>query len=42
VDPIGAALGEKADIKAIIIDGRDLKNFGALIKGKEFKGTVIG
>lgn len=42
VDPVGAALAAREDLEAIIIDGRDLKNFGALLKGKEFKGTVIG
>ena len=30
------------ELKAIVMDGRDLKNFGALLKGKEFQGTVIG
>jgi uridylate kinase len=42
VDPVGAALGAREGVKAIIIDGRDIKNFGALLKGKEFKGTIIG
>jgi uridylate kinase len=42
VDPVGAALGARANIKAIIIDGRDLKNFGALLNGKEFQGTIVG
>ena len=42
VDPVGAALGEKEKIKAIIIDGKDLANFNKLLKGKEFKGTIIG
>lgn len=42
VDPVGAALGARKDIKAIIIDGRNLKNFAALLKGKEFQGTIIG
>jgi uridylate kinase len=42
VDPIGAKLGEKEKIKAIVIDGRDLANFSALLKEKEFQGTIIG
>lgn len=42
VDPVGAALGAREGIKAIIIDGRNMKNFGALLKGKEFAGTIIG
>jgi uridylate kinase len=42
VDPVGAALGAREDVKAIIIDGRNIKNFAALLNGKEFKGTIIG
>jgi uridylate kinase len=42
VDPVGAKLGDDERVKAIIIDGRDMKNFGALLKGKRFEGTIIG
>jgi uridylate kinase len=42
IDPVGAALAAREDLKAIVLDGRDLKNFGALLKGKEFKGTIVG
>jgi len=42
VDPVAAALAEKKNIRAIIIDGKNLKNFGALLNGKEFRGSVIG
>lgn len=42
VDPVAAAFGEKEDIKAIIIDGRNLGNFAALLNGKEFRGTIVG
>jgi uridylate kinase len=42
VDPVGAALGARESIRAIIIDGRNIKNFAALLNGKEFKGTIIG
>jgi uridylate kinase len=42
VDPVGAALGAREDVKAIIIDGRDLRNFAALLNGKEFQGTIVG
>lgn len=41
VDPIGAKLAEKKGIKAVIINGRDLKNFEKAIEGKEFVGTII-
>lgn len=42
VDPVGAALGAREGVRAIIVDGRDLRNFAALLNGKEFKGTIIG
>ncbi len=42
VDPVGAALGEEESIKAIIIDGRKIKNFRDLLNGKDFQGTIIG
>jgi uridylate kinase len=42
VDPVAAALGAREGIKAIVIDGRDLANFAALLKGKEFAGTIVG
>ena len=38
----GAALGGKEHVKAIIVDGRDIKNFAALLNGKDFAGTIIG
>ncbi len=42
VDPVGAALGEREGVKAIIIDGRNMANFRNLLNGKEFRGTIIG
>lgn len=42
VDPIGARLADEKNIKAIIINGKDLKNFDRLLIGKEFQGTIIG
>lgn len=42
VDPVGAALAARKGLRAIVMDGRDLKNFDALLKGKEFKGTIVG
>ncbi|OGF69365.1 hypothetical protein A2930_03755 [Candidatus Giovannonibacteria bacterium RIFCSPLOWO2_01_FULL_45_34] len=41
VDPVGARLADKKKLKAIIIKGTDLKNFDALLAGKDFKGTII-
>jgi uridylate kinase len=42
VDPVASALGEKMKIKAIILNGKDIKNFGKLLNGQEFQGSVIG
>jgi uridylate kinase len=42
VDPVGAALAAREGLAAIVVEGRNLKNFGALLKGGVFKGTVIG
>lgn len=42
VDPVGARLAEKKKIAAIIVDGKNLKNFENMLSGKEFKGSVIG
>lgn len=42
VDPVAAHLAEKEKIKAIIVNGKNLKNFGILLRGKNFKGTIIG
>lgn len=41
VDPVAARLAEKKEIAAIIIGGKDLKNFTALLRGQKFQGTVI-
>lgn len=41
VDPVASRLAQKKSISAIIINGKDLKNFDALLKGKEFEGTII-
>jgi len=41
VDPVAAALGSRQKIGAIVIDGRNLRNFAALLKGNAFRGTII-
>ncbi len=41
VDPVAAKLSNTSGLKAIIVNGKDLKNFEKLLRGKEFKGTVI-
>jgi uridylate kinase len=41
VDPVAAELGERAGVAAIIINGKDLANFGNLLKGAEFEGSIV-
>ena len=41
VDPIGAKLAQKMKLKAIVIQGTNLKNLENLLEGKKFKGTTI-
>lgn len=41
VDPVAARLAAKKKISAIIINGRNLKNFTNLLAGRNFHGTVI-
>ena len=41
VDPVAARFAERHGIRAVILDGRNLKNFENFLKGKEFEGTVI-
>ncbi|MDO8664792.1 MAG: hypothetical protein Q7K44_04595 [Candidatus Liptonbacteria bacterium] len=41
VDPVGAKLAEKKKIAAIIINGKDLKNFEQMLSGRKFNGSII-
>lgn len=41
VDPVAARLAEEAKIAAIVVNGKDLKNFGNLLSGRNFEGTLI-
>lgn len=41
VDPIAAKLAEGEGMKAIVVLGTDLDNLGKVIRGEEFKGSVI-
>lgn len=41
VDPIGAKLAQKANIRAVIIKGTNLKNLEKLLNGEKFNGTII-
>jgi len=41
VDPVAAQLATKKKIAAIIVNGKNLKNLGELLRGNNFKGTII-
>lgn len=41
IDPIAAKLAKKLKLKAIIVQGTDLQNLKNILKGKNFKGTII-
>lgn len=40
-DPIASKAAEKEGLKVVVLNGRNLKNFDAYLKGKPFKGTII-
>lgn len=42
LDPLAAKIIKRAEIKAYILDGRDLDSFEAAIQEKEFDGSLIG
>jgi len=42
VDPVAARLAEEAGISVVVINGKNLKNFGNLLNGRNFEGTVVG
>ena len=41
VDPVAARLAAARKLTAIVVDGRNLKNFGRLLRDKEFAGTIV-
>ena len=41
IDPVAAALGEREGLVMNVLDGRDLKNMGRAIDGREFRGTIV-
>ena len=41
VDPVGAKLAHKEGLAAIVVSGKNLKNLGTMLRGKEFTGTII-
>ena len=41
VDPVAAKLSHAEGLKAIVINGKDIKNFERLLTGKDFQGTII-
>ena len=41
VDPTATHFAKQNHITGIVINGEDLKNFDALLSGKEFEGTIL-
>jgi uridylate kinase len=41
VDPIAARFAERSGLRAIVIDGKDLKNFENLLRSRNFRGSII-
>ena len=41
LDPKAVRIIERARIRTIVLNGRDLENMERAIKGEEFKGTEI-
>lgn len=41
VDPIAAKLAQELKMEAMVIRGTDLENFGKVLRGEKFTGTVI-
>jgi len=41
VDPVAARYGHKHKIAALVVNGKDIKNFDNLLGGKEFRGTLV-
>lgn len=40
-DPIASRYAQKNNIKVVILNGKNLKNFENYLNGKKFKGTII-
>lgn len=41
VDPVAAEFSAKHGLKAVVLNGKDLKNLEALLNNRDFKGTII-
>jgi len=41
VDPVAAEFSAKHGLRAVVLNGKDLKNLEALLNNKKFKGTII-
>jgi len=40
-DPVAAREAEKAKLKVIVANGKDIANLGLILSGKKFKGTMV-
>ncbi len=41
IDPVAGRLAKKEKKKVIVADGRDLNNLRKILRGKDFKGTLV-
>jgi len=41
VDPVAARLAKKENLKVVVAEGENLKNFQQILIGGKFKGTII-
>ena len=41
VDPIAARLAKREGIKVIVANGKDLNNFGKILRNEKFRGTTL-
>ncbi|MFA6407680.1 MAG: UMP kinase [Candidatus Paceibacterota bacterium] len=41
IDPVATTFSKKHNIRAIVVDGKNIRNFNNLLSGKKFKGTIV-
>lgn len=41
VDPVAARMAKKQNIEAVVAEGKDIINFGKILRGGKFKGTIL-
>ena len=41
IDPVASEFAEKSNLTGIVIDGNNIANFQNLLRGRNFKGTIV-